>query len=357
MKVDLYPHQIKAIEEIHNGCIVKGGVGVGKSRIAIGYFYSRVAGGSFRTDAGGDFKVPERPLDLYIITTAKKRDKGEWTEEAAHFGLVHDSDLSYGGIKVTVDSWNNVLDYKDVTNAFFIFDEQRLVGAGAWVKAFYKIASKNQWIVLSATPGDNWLDYIPVFVANGYYKNRTEFIDRHVKYNNHSPYPKVDRFIGTGHLEGLRQRILVDVPYPRHTVRHTRNILVEHNVDAFNRVWKDRWNVFEDRPIRDIGELFRVARRLVNSDPSRLGAVMQLMEKHPRLIIFYNFDHELIHGRASCTGLKVVDSKNPFTFFATIRNRVCCTKAILRVKENLLWYHPVTNCVVDVKVQGLTSSR
>lgn len=288
--VDLYPHQTKALREMKNGCILRGGVGTGKSRTAIAYYILDCMG-RFKINGAGGFKAMDRPRDLYIITTAKKRDDLEWLDEASNFGIGRTESLY--GTRITVDSWNNILAYKDVQNAFFIFDEQRLVGRGAWVKAFLDIAKRNRWILLSATPGDNWMDYVPVFIANGFYKNRSEFINEHVVFSPYAKFPKVERYTGTGVLDKYRRQILVEMPYSRHTTRHIENYTVDYDKALFDRVWKDRWNVYEDEPIKDVAELFRVARKVVNSDPSRLGAVLKLLEKHPRLIIFYNFNYEL----------------------------------------------------------------
>lgn len=293
MNITLYPHQIKALNEIKNGSVLKGGVGTGKSRTALSYFFTKECGGRHKINGKGELHPLRTPKDLYIITTAKKRDHKEWEGEAAAFGLSSDVSASVGGIKVTVDSWNSITEYTEVRNAFFIFDEQRLVGSGAWVKAFLKISKHNAWIILSATPGDTWMDYAPIFIANGWYKNRTEFLRRHVVYNNFSKYPKIDHYVETGRLNALRRRVLVEMPYVRHTRRHINNVIVNYDKEKFDRVVKDRWHVYEDRPIKDVGELFIVMRKVVNSDPDRLGAIMQLLEKHPKLIIFYNFDYEL----------------------------------------------------------------
>lgn len=293
MAVELHPHQSKAIGDMHNGCILTGDVGSGKSHTAIGYFLIREVRAELPINGVGDYEAPKYPVDLYIITTAKKRDSIEWLEVASHFNLSTEREASLGGIKVTVDSWNNIQSYEGVKNAFFIFDEQRLVGAGAWVQAFLKIAKDNRWIVLSATPGDVWTDFIPVFIANGFYKNRTEFVRRHIVYSRFSKFPKVDRYLEQGHLERLRRRVLVDMPFARHTKRHVVNILVGYSESLFERAWTERWHVYEDRPIKDVAELFGVVRKIVNSDVSRTGAVMELTEKHPRMIIFYNFNYEL----------------------------------------------------------------
>lgn len=301
MSISLYPHQKKAIREMKNGCILKGGTGVGKSYTAIAYFYFKVCGGKMSLDGRGSYSPPKTPMDLYIITTAKKRDDGDWLKECASFAISSSRDGSVGGIGLVVDSWNNIKRYIDVSNAFFIFDEQRLVGSGAWAKAFLKISEKNQWIVLSATPGDSWIDYASIFVANGFFKNRTEFIRNHVVYRPFTTFPQIQKYVGEGYLLKLRSKILVDMPYLRHTVRHKHQVFLQHDQKLLDRVIKDRWHIFEDRPLYDVSEMFRVMRKLVNSDESRRKKVVEIHGNHPRLIIFYNFDYELAILRQTCS--------------------------------------------------------
>lgn len=273
--VKLYPHQEEAVSKMKSGCILWGGVGTGKTLTSLVYYTRK-----------------EAPKDIYVITTARKRDSLDWEGDAAKFGIGKTRDSTVAGV-LTVDSWNNIAKYKDVENAFFIFDEQRLVGSGAWAKAFIKISKKNEWIMLSATPGDNWLDYIPVFIANGFYKNRTEFKREHVVYNTYSKFPKVDRYIGTGKLIKLRRQILIEMPYIRHTRRHLEATETAFDEDLIRRVVRERWHVYEDRPLKDIAEMLLVMRRVVNSDPSRVAFVSKLLDRVPKLIIFYNFDYEL----------------------------------------------------------------
>lgn len=293
MAVELKPHQLKALGEMKNGCILRGGVGSGKTYTAVAYFLYRVCGAGFpRSGTGIPTSIP-RPVDLYIITTAKKRDDLDWQESAVQYGLSTDPELSIGNVRVVVDSWSNIQKYVDVEGAFFIFDEQRLVGSGAWVKAFYKIAAKNQWVLLTATPGDVWLDFAPVFIAHGFYKNLTEFKRQHVVYNTFAKFPKVDRYVEQVILKQHRDHVLVEMPYNNHTTRHLKTVIVEHNEELFDRAVKKRWHVYEERPLRDVGELFIVMRKIVNSDASRLGAVMKILETTPRLIVFYNFNYEL----------------------------------------------------------------
>ena len=293
MAVRLDKHQLIALNELASGKILAGGVGVGKSRTALAWAFIKEMKGSAKINGRGGWKAPEEPRDIYVITTAKKRDELDWQGEAAIFGISTNHEDSIGGIKLTVDSWNNIQKYKGIYGAIFLFDEQRLVGSGQWVKAFLDIARKNQWILLSATPGDTWLDYIPVFVANGFYKNRTEFKQKHVVYENYSKFPKVKQYLGERRLERLRDSILVEMPLDRATTRHELYKIVEYDRELFRTVLRDRWNPYTQEPIRDVSELYRLMRRVVNEDGSRIWEIERLLQKHKRLIIFYNFNYEL----------------------------------------------------------------
>lgn len=290
--MQLKPHQLDALSKIKNGCILCGGVGSGKSITSLAYYYMQ-NGGDISTLKGGDYVYMKKPRDLYIITTARKRDTLEWNGELTRFLLYPDPEVNAYDNKVVVDSWNNIQKYQKVFGAFFIFDEQRVVGSGAWVKAFLNIARKNQWILLSATPGDRWSDYIPVFIANGFYKNKTQFVDEHVVYSRFSKYPKIDRYLNTGKLLRLRRQILVDMPYERDAERHHHDILVTYDITLYKESTKNRWNPYLDEPMTNAASLCYVQRRIVNSDPSREKALLDIFEKHPKLIVFYNFNYEL----------------------------------------------------------------
>ena len=288
--ISLYDYQLDAVKRMRNGCILCGGVGSGKSRTSLAYYWSCMGG---KLNTKNYVKLKKKPKDLYIITTARKRDDLEWEGEFAPFLLSTNPDVNLYSNKVVVDSWNNVGKHKEVRNAFFIFDEQRVVGSGAWVKAFLKITKSNNWILLSATPGDTWNDYIPVFIANGFYKNRTEFIREHVVYKRFSKFPQVDRYIGTGKLIRLRNRILVDMDFERQTISHHEDIFCTYDMPKYKEVMRKRWNPYTDEPIQQASGLCYVLRRIVNEDESRQVALLELFEKHPRMIIFYNFDYEL----------------------------------------------------------------
>lgn len=290
MPFEFRDYQLKAIDEMKNGCILCGGVGSGKSVTALGYYFKECGGSC----GNGDYVPMAKPRDLYIITTARKRDTLEWEGDMGHFLLTTNPDVAYYyGLKVVVDSWNNIGKYKDVHGAFFIFDEQRVVGSGAWVKAFLNITRKNKWILLSATPGDSWCDYIPVFVANGFYKNKTEFTREHIVYNHRVKFPMIDRYINTGRLIRLRNEILVDMDFNRPTVAHHEDVYVKYDVPMYKDAIKKRWDPYKDEPIQQASGLCYVLRRIVNTDESRTVALLEILEKAPKAIIFYNFDYEL----------------------------------------------------------------
>ena len=269
MNYELYDHQKKALPNIHNGCILAGGVGSGKSRTSLAYYDQKIG----------------RDVPLYIITTAKKRDNMEWDEELLILGNrmpVH-----------VIDSWNNIGKYQNVTDSFFIFDEDRITGKGAWVKTFLKIAKNNRWLVLSATPGDKWEDYIPIFIANGFYRNRTEFQHKHIIWNRYTDFPKIDGYINTGYLNGLRRKILVPMDFERKTVRHHEDIYCSYSPVDYKRVIRDRWDIYKDEPLQNASALCYTLRRVVNSDPSRLNTVYDIAKRKGKVVIFYSYDYEL----------------------------------------------------------------
>lgn len=301
--IELAQHQIDALKNMHNGCILRGDVGSGKSRTALAYYYICVCQGMLEVNKKGSLREMKSPRDLFIITTAKKRDDLSWFEEAADFYITQNQDSNPSKIKMTVDSWNNIKKYTNVIGAFFIFDEQRIVGSGAWVKAFYKIAQKNRWILLTATPGDTWSDYIPVFVANGFYKNKTEFNREHVVFSRFSKYPKIEKYIETGKLIKHRNEVLVNMKDKREAVEKHVEILCEYNKDLYRTIKRDRWNPYDKCPIEETGKLCYLERRVANEDPSRIVQLVKLLEENLKAIIFYNFDYELEIIREVCDNM------------------------------------------------------
>lgn len=286
MGVKLYDYQLEALEKMKNGCILNGGVGSGKSRTGIAYYYILQGG---KLD-------PLKPMrkdhkDLYIITTARKRDTEEWNGDLAPFLLSTHDDISKG--KVVVDSWNNIKKYEDVKGAFFIFDEQRVVGKGQWVKSFLKLTKSNDWILLSATPGDTWTDYIPVFIANGFYRNRTEFNNRHIVFSRFAKYPKVDRYFDTKRLVRLRDSILVNMDYRKKTISHHEDVTVGYDILSYKKTMRERFDHEKNEPYQNAAELCYALRKIVNTDPMRIVKVMDIFEEKGKVIIFYNFDYEL----------------------------------------------------------------
>ena len=269
---------------MRNGCILCGGVGSGKSRTALAYYFTKECNGILNVDGKGYHEPMKDPKDLYIITTARKRDTLEWEKEASPFALTP---------FIKVDSWNNIGKYVDVENAFFLFDEQRVVGTGSWVKSFLKITKKNRWILLSATPGDCWLDYIPVFMANGYFKTRSQFAREHIVYNRFVSYPQVDHYVNCGKLIKYRNELLVDMNCVRETTQNHIDIWTNYDPVKLKQISKDRWDPYNEKPIEQASQLCYTMRRVCNEDPSRKDFCEYLIKKHDRIIIFYNFDYEL----------------------------------------------------------------
>ena len=291
--IHLYPYQLDAIRRMKRGCVVCGGVGSGKSLTSLGYYYLK-NGGSWETLTGGDYvPMPGRPPDLYIITTARKRDTFEWEKEMAPFLLHTDPEACMYDCRVVVDSWNNVIKYVGITGAFFIFDEQRVVGSGVWVKSFLKIARENDWILLSATPGDTWMDYVPLFVANGFFRNKSQFTREHVVWSQYAPFPKPVSYLGEKKLRRMRDDILVDMDFDRPTESHHEDVYVEYDPAIYKQIVRQRWDPWKGEPIENAGGLCYCLRKCVNSDENRQEKLLEIAESHDKFIIFYNFDYEL----------------------------------------------------------------
>lgn len=285
----LYDYQNEAVNNMHNGCILCGSVGSGKSRTGLYYYFSQ-NGGSITKSS---YNAMKNPKDLYIITTAKKRDSFEWDRELSVFLLSRDPESNKYQNKVVVDSWNNIKKYVNVCNAFFIFDEQRVVGTGAWVKSFIKITKSNNWILLTATPGDSYSDYAPVFIANGFFRNITEFRREHVVYNTYGGYPKIDRYIATQRLDRLRRKVLVNMRYKHEIDSRKIDVYSEYPIEQYKTVMKTRWDIFKHEPIQQASSLCYVLRKICNTAPDKQLKLLDIMEYHDSAIIFYNFDYEL----------------------------------------------------------------
>lgn len=293
MSFKLTDYQLDSVYQMHNGCILNGGVGSGKSLTSIGYYYLQ-NGGSEDFLKGGKYKKMHNPKDLYIITTAQKRDELEWEKELNVYLISRDESCKIYKHKVVVDSWQNIKKYVNVSGAFFIFDEDHVTGSGVWVNSFLKIAKENEWIVLSATPGDKWEEYIPIFIANGFYKNRTQFIQNHIIYKYPIKFRKVDRYLNVGRLIRLRRRVLVQMNYTSRLIPHREDVYVSYDRELFRYVIKERKNPFNDnRPIKSVSEYCNVLRKITNSDISRQIKLLEIFEEHPKCLIFYNFDYEL----------------------------------------------------------------
>lgn len=292
--VELYPAQLEAVNKLKVGSVLCGGVGSGKSITSVSYYYL-TQGGDPAFLNGGKYKRLDNPKRLYIITTAQKRDKLEWEKELQMFYMSTFKECTIYDFTVVVDSWNNISKYNDIEDSFFIFDEQRVVGYGVWAKSFINIAKNNMWILLSATPGDKWEDYIALFIANGFYKNKTEFEREHIVYDPWSKYRKVSRYLSVRRLERLRNNILITMDVERTTIQHHEYIKCDWDRKKYQYVQSNRWNVFKNKPCETAGELCQTLRHVVNMDDTRIETVKHIfkMSTRKRVIIFYNYDYEL----------------------------------------------------------------
>lgn len=289
MWLKLAEHQISAINRMHNGCILCGGVGTGKTRTSLAYYYLQ-QGGNLDSDQYECMNDP--PQDLYVITTAHTRDTCSWEVEMAPFLLSPDETIDIYQHKVVIDSWNNIKKYIDIRDAFFIFDEQRVCGTGAWAKAFLKITQHNNWILLSATPGDTWSDYMAVFIANGFYKNITDFKRQHIKYAVYPSY-KIDSYLDIERLQRLRSKILIEMHFEKLAQSEHIYILTEYDKSKYHQLMRTRWNEETNAPFETATQLCFKLREICNTDPSRIRRLMTIHQAHPKLIVFYNFDYEL----------------------------------------------------------------
>ena len=265
----LYPEQEKALEQLHNGSILVGGVGSGKSVVAASYWLRA---------------HPDK--QLVVITTAAKRDSMEWGKDIALAG-------GYYPERFTIASWNTIDRFVKHKGCFFIFDEQHVSGGGKWGSTFLKITKHNHWILLSATPGDVWMDFANVFIANGFFKNKTQFYNEHVVWDPFTTYPRVKKYVNEGRLERMRRSLYVDIELERKTVRYHSDIRVQYDKERYDTAVKTRFNPYRNEPITHAGSLCYVLRRIVNESAHRIAAAIPIVEQYERLIIFYNFDYEL----------------------------------------------------------------
>lgn len=167
------------------------------------------------------------------------------------------------------------------------------------------------WVPDLMFPGEGHVGSVDVdvLINHGFYKNRSEFTREHIVYSRFSKFPKVDRYLNTGRLVRLRNKILVNMDFKRETISHHEDIYVKYNIEKYKDVGKTRWDPYKKEPIINAAGLCYVWRKIVNLDQSRQIALLEIMEKHPRAIIFYNFDYELelLKEVCICGGYEVAE--------------------------------------------------
>jgi len=334
--IQLEDHQIYAVEKMHNGCILKGGTGSGKTLTSLVYIFEKVLKGETPIYPGHTYHKPTIDIPIYVITTPRKRDDLDWIKEA-----------SYVPLKLTkVDSWNNIKKYEFIKDAFFIFDETKVVRYGAWTKSFLKITKNNKWVLLSATPADTWIEFMPVFIANGYYRNKTEFEREHVVWCRFTKYPKVDRYLNVAKLIRLRDEVLVRMYFQRNTIPHHIDILCDYDEISYDILVKDRWDIYQNKPIRDASQLCYLLRKLINSDLSRYSALDCILQKHSKVIIFYNYDYELDLLRNYCKTNNIIYSEWNGHKHEEIPNTDSWIYLCQYMAAQEAWNCVLTNCIV-----------
>lgn len=263
--IKLYDYQVDTIYRLKTGKILCGKVGSGKTLTALGFYFMNYT------------------CDLIVITTAKKRDSHDWEEEAKKIGIDH----------ILVDSWNNIKKYSSRAGCFFIFDEQKVSTFGSWAKSFIRIAKNNKWLLLSATPGDTWSDYISVFVANGFYKNKSDFIRQHVEYDRFAKYPKIRAYHNQGKLIKFRNKIVVTMDGEKKTKRRRVYFRCGYDKETYLKSLKNRWNYYEDIPIENATQMTQLARKIVAISDERKEKAKSIFLEHEKVICFYNYNYEL----------------------------------------------------------------
>ena len=137
------------------------------------------------------------------------------------------------------------------------------------------------------------MDYIPVFLANGLYKNRTEFLREHVIFNNHTDWPQVVGYRNEARLQSIVNVLLVPMDFQRIAQRHEFIVKCEYDRDLYKQIMDERWNPYKDEPLENASQFCYTLRRVVNESDDRLEHLLHLVKKAGKSIVFYNYDYEL----------------------------------------------------------------
>ena len=134
----------------------------------------------------------------------------------------------------------------------------------------------------------------------------------HAIFSRFTKYPKIDRFVNTKRLIRQRDDILINMDFIRTTEDHHIDVLTTYNREKYKEAIKTRWNPYRNLPMQQASDLCYVLRRIVNEDDSRQVALAEILEEHPRVIIFYNFDYELEILRNMSYIIGLNDGSNDF---------------------------------------------
>lgn len=264
MAVTFKDYQKRAINQMHNGCILCGGVGAGKSLTSLGYIDKVYPSGT-----------------VYIITPARKRNTGEWFDD------IRKNDMDE--TRFVVDSWNNLSKYKDVKDAFFLFDEQKVSGKGTWAKSLIRIAKSNQWILLSATPGDTYDDYATVLIANGFVRNRTTWYDEYCVTKSQPFFHIVDHK-NKDVIDMMIRRIFIKMDYQSDKKRIERVIPIQaRSAGEEKEILMTHKAPGAQMPFTTFAAAIAYVRMNCYDKSKKTEALRKIIEKHKKIIVFYNF--------------------------------------------------------------------
>ena len=112
----------------------------------------------------------------------------------------------------------------------------------------------------------------------------SQLIRSHVIFNRFVKYPKVEAYIDTWKLTENRQKILVHMHYEKKTKHVIKLMYASYDESLYKFVSEKRWNVYTDKPIKNISELCYVWRKIVNDDKSREDIIGRIIEEKRKVI-------------------------------------------------------------------------
>ena len=87
----------------------------------------------------------------------------------------------------------------------------------------------------------------------------------------------------------------------RHTILHHEDVYCDYDIPFYKDTMRRRWDPYRDEPIQQASGLCYILRRIVK--------LLELLEDHPKAIVFYNFDYEreILLGLGYSEGTEVAE--------------------------------------------------